>query len=94
MTRKADVPAIPSNTETLVADLRRMIDETRSAVAVTVNAGLTFLYWRVGSRINAEILNGGRTDYGKKILATVSQTLSWSHFKELLSLNRPLQREF
>lgn len=30
----------------------------------------------------------------REIVATLSQTLSWSHFRELLSLNKPLQREF
>ena len=55
MTLKTDGLAIPSNTESLVADLRRMIDETRSAVAVAVNVSLTFLYWRVGQRIRQEV---------------------------------------
>jgi hypothetical protein len=59
----------------LLDDLRRMIEETRKGVAVTVNAGLTMLYWRVGKRINEEILKGERADYGKEILATVSQEL-------------------
>ncbi len=27
-------------------------------------------------------------------MATLSQTLSWSHFRELLPLNRSLQRDF
>jgi hypothetical protein len=29
-----------------------------------------------------------------EIIATLSQTLSWSHFCELLPLKQPLQREF
>ena len=29
-----------------------------------------------------------------EIVATLSQTLSWSHFRELLPLERPLQRDF
>lgn len=57
----------------LLNDVRRMIEETRSAVATTVNAGLTMLYWSIGKRINGEILKGDRTDYGKKIVATLSQ---------------------
>ena len=60
----------------LVTDLRQMIDEARATVALTVNRGLTFLYWRVGQRINAEILKGNRAKYGQKILATVSQQLT------------------
>jgi predicted nuclease of restriction endonuclease-like (RecB) superfamily len=61
----------------LLQDVRGLIEEARSAVAVTVNAGLTMLYWRIGQRIQVEILQGDRrADYGKEILATVSQELT------------------
>lgn len=114
----------------LLQDIRRMIEKTRSAVAATVNVGLTMLYWQIGKRINAEILKGERAKYGEEIIATLSQELikeygqgfnysaltrmvrfaevfpdseivatlsqqlSWSHFKELLPLEKPLQRDF
>lgn len=39
----------------LLGDIRQMIEETRSAVATTVNAGLTMLYWRIGRRIGQEL---------------------------------------
>ncbi len=35
----------------LLNDICSMIEKTRSSVAVTVNAGLTILYWRVGQRL-------------------------------------------
>lgn len=61
----------------LLHDIRRMIEEARSTVAVTVNSALTILYWQVGKRINEEILKGEqRGDYGKRIVATLSQDLS------------------
>ncbi len=82
----------PSND--LLGDIRLMIEETRSAVAATINAALTILYWKIGKRIHQEILSGDRADYGKQILATLSQQLSWSHFRELLPLEKPLQRDF
>lgn len=59
----------------LLDDLRQMIDETRQGVAATVNAALTSLYWRIGKRINEEILKGERAEYGQQILATLSQEL-------------------
>ncbi len=74
--RKLDSLTAPADTELLISDLRQMIDEARSAVAVTVNAQLTFLYWRVGMRISKETLKGNRAEYGKQIIATVSQQLS------------------
>jgi len=116
--------------DALLHDLRSLIEETRSSVAITVNAALTMLYWRVGKRISEDILQGERADYGKAIVATVSRQLveefgpgftekslrrmlqfaeafpdsqivatlsrqlSWSHFRELLPLDKPLQRDF
>jgi predicted nuclease of restriction endonuclease-like (RecB) superfamily len=73
MTKKK-TPVQPA--DALLHDLRYLIEETRSTVATTVNAALTMLYWRVGNRINAEILQGGRADYGQEIVATLSQQLS------------------
>ena len=57
-------------------DIRLLIEESRHAVAATVNAAMTMLYWRIGKRINEDILKGKRADYGKQIIATLSQQLS------------------
>jgi hypothetical protein len=42
----------------LVQDIRKLIEEARSTVASMVNAALTMLYWKVGKRIDEEILKG------------------------------------
>ncbi len=59
----------------LLSDVSRMIEEARSAVAVTVNAGLTILYWQIGARIREDILQEKRAAYGKEIVATLSRQL-------------------
>lgn len=120
----------PSAPPILLEDLRRMIEETRQGVAATVNAALTMLYWRVGKRINEEILKGERAGYGEQnvstlsrhlmaeygngfssknihhmirfvdafpdiqIVSTLSRQLSWSHYKEIIYLKLPLQKDF
>jgi predicted nuclease of restriction endonuclease-like (RecB) superfamily len=60
----------------LIADVRAMIEQTREGVARTVNAGMTLLYWRIGKRIQTEVLGNQRAEYGKEILATLSQELT------------------
>lgn len=70
---RQNMPILPSD---LLEDLRHMIEETRKSIALTVNAGLTFLYWRVGNRIRQETLQDKRAEYGKKIVATVSRQLA------------------
>lgn len=114
----------------LLGDIKALIEEGRRQAVATVNMGLTLLYWRIGQRIHAEILQGERAAYGEQIVATLSRQLvaeygrgyteknlrrmiqfaqafldenivaalwrhlSWSHFRELLPLNKPFQRDF
>ena len=128
--QKASNPSPVASPDELLGDIRRMIEEARSAVAVTVNVGLTMLYWRIGKRINEDVLKGERAEYGERIVSTLSRQLaeeygpgfsaknlrhmmtfaeafpgeqivstlwrqlSWSHFKEIIYLKQPLQREF
>jgi hypothetical protein len=61
--------------DTLLQDLRRLIADTRRAVAQTVNSALVVLYWEVGDRIRRDILKEKRADYGKEILPTLSAKL-------------------
>ena len=78
--KKTAVPPTAStdrvaSTDALVGDIRALIEETRSAVATTVNAALTMLHWRIGKRINEELLKGDRGDYGGQIVSTVGRQL-------------------
>ena len=60
----------------LIGDIRRLIETARQNVAVTVNAGLTILYWQIGDRIRQDILKRKRAEYGKEIVATLSRQLT------------------
>jgi predicted nuclease of restriction endonuclease-like (RecB) superfamily len=59
----------------LVADVRQMIESASQQVAQAVNAGLTTLYWHVGTRIRQDILKEQRAKYGGEIVATLSRQL-------------------
>jgi predicted nuclease of restriction endonuclease-like (RecB) superfamily len=59
----------------LVGDIRNLIREAKVGLAATVNSTLTLLYWRIGRRIQTEVLKGERAEYGKKIVATLAQQL-------------------
>jgi len=61
--------------EKIFEDIRKLIDEARQSVAITVNAGLTMLYWKIGRRINLEILKGERAEYGAEIVSSLSRQL-------------------
>jgi len=62
--------------DVVVADVRAMIKQTREGVSQIVNAGMTLLYWRIGKRIKSEVLENHLAEYGKEIVATLSQELT------------------
>ena len=128
---KRDNSSIDNSIADLIfTEIKELIEDAKRNIATTINSALTLLYWKVGRIINDEILKSTRADYGKQIIATLSQQLSinygngfsyssltrmikfvesfpdyeivatlsqqlsWSHFKELLPLEKQLQKEF
>ncbi|MDR1815221.1 MAG: DUF1016 N-terminal domain-containing protein, partial [Clostridiales Family XIII bacterium] len=58
------------------------IIENRKARAVShVNAEITLMYWEVGYYIKTAVLDGNRAEYGKRIVATLSQQLNKKYGK-------------
>lgn len=123
-------PKSAALTKPLLADVRELILAAREAVARTVNAGLTLLYWEIGTRIRQDILLEKRAQYGEQILSALSAKLEsefgrgfgernlarmvkfaeafpdreiltalrtklgWTHFRHIIYLDDPLQRDF
>ena len=63
------------NNALLVNELVSLIEEGRKQVAFAANATISLTYWRVGKRINSEILDNKRADYGKQVVESVSLQL-------------------
>lgn len=59
----------------LLTDVRLLIDSARQRVANAVNAELTQLYWKIGQRVNVELLQGQRAEYGKQVIAELAKQL-------------------
>ena len=63
------------STQSLIQDLRQIIEQARGHVAATANYELTMMYWHIGERINREVLDNQRAEYGKQIVAQVARQL-------------------
>jgi hypothetical protein len=46
----------------LLQDIRGLIEDARSKVAVVVNVGLTMLHWQIGRRVRQELFNEERAN--------------------------------
>lgn len=63
------------NHEPLLMDIQNLINSSRQKVALVVNAALTSLYWKIGHRVNREILKDTRAEYGQGIIENLSHNL-------------------
>ena len=58
------------------SDIRSIINDSKAAVAQSVNSTVTAMYWHIGNRIKVEILNNKRAEYGKEIVGTLARQLA------------------
>jgi predicted nuclease of restriction endonuclease-like (RecB) superfamily len=59
----------------LYTDICNLVEEARTQVANTANITITLLYWKIGKRINKDLLDGKRAEYGKQIVSQVASQL-------------------
>lgn len=78
---------VPVTPPTLVSDIRRLIEASRSQLAGAVNSALTQLYWHIGQRIHSEVLQGERAEYGEQVVATLAQQLEADYGRGFSSKN-------
>lgn len=73
-------PSLPQSAP-LFQEVRQLIDAAQQRAAAAINAEIARLYWQIGRCIQTEILQGQRAEYGKQIIATLSQQLTQTYGK-------------
>lgn len=66
---------LPVNNTSLFDDVKLIIDSSKNTVNRAVNAAMTMMYWRIGKRINEEVLRHERAEYGKQIVILLADKL-------------------
>ncbi|CAG5071389.1 Putative nuclease YhcG [Dyadobacter sp. CECT 9623] len=66
--------ANPAKTD-LFESVKYLIEESKMRLAATVNVSITKLYWSIGRKISADILNAKRADYGKQTIIRLAKQL-------------------
>lgn len=77
----------------LLNELSQLIEQTQQQVSIQINSSLTLLFWNIGNRINQNILQNERAEYGKQIVVTVARQLTQKYGRnfEEKNLRRMLQ---
>ena len=77
----------------LFNELSQLTEQTKQQVAIQANSAVTILFWQVGNRINQDILQNKRAEYGKQIVPTLSTQLENKYGRnfEVKNLRRMMQ---
>ena len=59
----------------IVKELKEIIENSKSQIASAVNYQLTYTYWNIGNRIKKELLQNKRAEYGKQLVSNISKRL-------------------
>lgn len=78
---------------TLLNDLVLLIEASKKQLATSANITLTYTYWQIGKRINKDLLDNKRAEYGKKVVILAALHLSEKYGKsfEEKNLRRMMQ---
>ena len=57
---------IINSEQAFFSEISALIEQSRRSIYANANSVTVLLFWRIGQRINNEILDNKRADYGKK----------------------------
>jgi len=58
--------------QVLFEEISVLIEQSKRTVYAQANSTTVLLFWQIGQRVNNEILNNRRADYGRQIVVTLS----------------------
>jgi len=79
MGNKNEIVHIDDSTNRLFFELSSLIGTTKKRIYNRASGETVLLFWKIGKRINEDILNNERAEYGKKIVSTISKLLIEVH---------------
>ena len=60
----------------LFDEISALIEQSRRTIYVQASGTTTILFWKIGQRINCDVLENKRADYGKQVVLRVAAKLS------------------
>jgi len=76
----------------LFDEISVLIEHSRRVIYAQANSATISLFWKIGQRINVEILKSKRADYGKQIVSRLATQLTEKYGQPSL-LKRSLNKK-
>ena len=67
---------LSNNGDTLYKEISALIEQSRKNIHRQASATTVLLFWSIGQRINNDILENRRADYGKQIVSRLATQLT------------------
>jgi len=82
-----------SQMDSLYKDLSLLIEKSKRKAITQAKSTVNLLFWQIGKRINDEILNNKRAEYGAQVISKLAEKLSAEYGRsfELRNLRRMMQ---
>ena len=74
--QSGDILSASNNGHLLFGEISNLIEQSRRILYTQMNSTTVSLFWEIGRRINSDILENKRADYGKQIVVTLSRQLT------------------
>jgi predicted nuclease of restriction endonuclease-like (RecB) superfamily len=78
----------------LLTDLSQLVEQGKEKIAVQVNSTMTLVYWQIGKRINEDILQNERAEYGKEIIKEIANKLTTRYGRSFAVVNLRRMMQF
>jgi len=84
---------IMKDCDILFDEISTLIEQTRRAIYAQAIGSTVFLFWKIGQRINNDVLENKRADYGKQIVSQLATQLTAKYGRsfEARNLRRMMQ---
>ena len=77
----------------LYEEISALIEQSRRTIHAQANGATVLLFWKIGQRINCDVLENKRADYGKQIVSQLATQLTAKYGRsfEVRNLRRMMQ---
>ena len=73
---ETEAMSFDKNETILFDEISGLIERSRRTIYAQASGTTVFLFWEIGKRVNGEVLENKRADYGKKIVSMLSTQLT------------------
>ncbi len=67
--------SITKKNQKLFEDIKGLISQAKTSVAISINEQMTILYWNIGKRIRQEVIKSDRAEYSEHVVSSLAKGL-------------------